>query len=342
MRTVNNLRHSLSKFQYRVIKPNLVKSMNALNINTIIITRDYTSTSYNNLSSTKIEVPSNLKLATTKVISEDAIPTDPLPAERYYFPELESLIPKQAPVISLDDPNSNQVTNNFVDLNSTIFGVAIRKDIVHDVVRYHRHKVRQPQKTKRIWELAGSNKKPIPQKGQGRAQVGHRRNAIWRGGEKPHGPVLRDFSIKLPRKKRALGMMIAIASKFREGNLHVIDSLESNIVSTSNIIKQIKQHDFYETSYVLGTTDENKMNRILFLDVDIDDNFHKSIGNIHQYTFSLIEGITILDVVKNDKILITPSALELWQEMLLEEYNHPQRRKALLEGLAQMKEMIEA
>ena len=339
MRSMNHLRSHLTKFQCKSIENNLIKSLNALNINTITTTRAYTSTCYN-YSSAEIEIPSNLKLATTKVIANDAIPSDPLPAERYYFPELASLIPKEAPIISLKDPNL--VTNNFVDLHPTIFGVAIRKDIVLDVVRYHRHKVRQPQKTKRIWELSGSNKKPHPQKGQGRAQVGHRRNAIWRGGEKPHGPVLRDFSIKLPRKKRALGMMIALVSKFREGNLHIIDSFESNTISTSHVINQLKQHEFYETSYVLGTTNENKMNRILFLDTEINDNFHKSITNVRQYTLSLIEGITIIDVVKNDKILITPDALELWQEMLLEEYNHPQRRKALLNGLNEMKQVIES
>ena len=137
-------------------------------------------------------------------------------------------------------------------------------------------------------------------------------------------------------------MMIALVSKFREGNLHIIDSFESNTISTSHVINQLKQHEFYETSYVLGTTNENKMNRILFLDTEINDNFHKSITNVRQYTLSLIEGITIIDVVKNDKILITPDALELWQEMLLEEYNHPQRRKALLNGLNEMKQVIES
>jgi large subunit ribosomal protein L4 len=84
-------------------------------------------------------------------------------------------------------------------LDPTIFGVALRKDIVHEVVRYQRAKVRQPRKTKRIGEIRGSGKKPRPQKGQGVGQIGNRRNSAWKGGQKAHGPVLRDFSIGLNR-----------------------------------------------------------------------------------------------------------------------------------------------
>lgn len=60
-----------------------------------------------------------------------------------------------------------------------MFGVAIRKDIILDCVRYHRLKSKQPYKTKRKSEIRGSNKKPHAQKGTGRAQAGHKRNAIW-------------------------------------------------------------------------------------------------------------------------------------------------------------------
>jgi large subunit ribosomal protein L4 len=50
-----------------------------------------------------------------------------------------------------------------------------------------------------------------------------------RGGPKAHGPVLRDFSFSLNRKMRAMGMMIALAAKHREGNLIVFDKLECEV-----------------------------------------------------------------------------------------------------------------
>ena len=45
-------------------------------------------------------------------------------------------------------------------MEKEIFEVPIRKDIVHEVIRYFRAKRRQPHKTKRMSELRGSNKKP--------------------------------------------------------------------------------------------------------------------------------------------------------------------------------------
>jgi large subunit ribosomal protein L4 len=114
-------------------------------------------------------------------------------------------------------------------IEDKVFGVAIRKDIVHEVIRYQRHMARQPKKTKRKSEISGSNKKPRPQKGGGVSQAGHKRNSVWRGGQKAHGPVLRDYSIGMNRKVRAMGMMIALAAKLHEGNLIVFDKIACEV-----------------------------------------------------------------------------------------------------------------
>ena len=41
--------------------------------------------------------------------------------------------------------------------------------------------------------------------------------------------MVRDFSINLNRKYRAMGMMIALAAKQREGNLHIFDELSCEV-----------------------------------------------------------------------------------------------------------------
>ena len=41
--------------------------------------------------------------------------------------------------------------------------------------------------------------------------------AQFRGGMKAHGPVQRDFSFKLNKKVRALGVRMALSAKAREG-----------------------------------------------------------------------------------------------------------------------------
>lgn len=173
-----------------------------------------------------VNIPSNLKLADESVFLEEPKPkveNDLL----YYFPPL--VAPSTLPVVCFQNPDNK--LDETVALDPVVFRVALRKDIVHNVIVYHRAKLRQPKKTKRKSEIRGSNKKPYAQKGSGRAQVGHRRNSVWRGGQKAHGPVLRDYSIGCNRKTRALATMILLASKEKEGNLIVVDKFDLGVRS---------------------------------------------------------------------------------------------------------------
>ena len=190
-------------------------------------------------------IPSNLHLVNEKVLDAENEKFF-FPADMFIFPPLHA--PKSTAVTVFSNPG--HFTEESAALEETIFGVAIRKDIVHEVIRYQRHKARQPKKTKRMSEISGSNKKPRPQKGTGSAQAGHKRNSVWRGGQKAHGPVLRDYSISLNRKFRAMGMMIALTAKFREGNLVVFDKLSTEVRSTIFNAK-IFQPDFQITVLIL-------------------------------------------------------------------------------------------
>lgn len=164
-------------------------------------------------------LPPNLQLFDEKIFEE---PPKPLVSNLdHYFPTLTC--PESIKVTNFLNPTAE--TGLSAPLNHQIFTVALRKDIIHEIVRYHRNKMRRPYKTKRISEISGSKKKPRPQKGSGQSQAGHKRNSAWRGGFKAHGPVLRDFSFELNRKYKAMGMMITLAAKLREGNLIVFDKI---------------------------------------------------------------------------------------------------------------------
>ena len=105
-------------------------------------------------------IPSNLHIADMKIF-EAPIPPKITPME-YLFPILH--LPPTINVHLFDKPG--QISETPALLNSNIFCVAIRKDIILECIRHQRHKMRQPKKTKRKSEIAGSNKKPRPQKGQ--------------------------------------------------------------------------------------------------------------------------------------------------------------------------------
>ena len=265
--------------------------------------------------STNAALPSNLQLAQPEVVLAKPPPL-PMPEINYVFPPLH--VPSSVAVTVFKQPGS--LAADPVPLDSKIFGVAIRKDIVHEVVRYQRHKARQPKKTKRMSEISGSNKKPRPQKGGGQSQAGHKRNSVWRGGPKAHGPVIRDYSIGLNRKYRAYGMMVALAAKLREGNLVVFDKIACDTHRTKDLHALFVGH---------GLADKTT----LVVDDDFDPNFALACKNMAAATLMAQTATNVYDVLKREKIALSVSALANLQQRITAQYGHQGKRHSLLRDL---------
>ena len=75
-------------------------------------------------------------------------------------------------------------------------------------------------------EVRGGGKKPWKQKGTGRARVGSIRSSLWRHGSIAHGPQPRDYSYKLPARMLRGALRSALAAKFQESKLTVIDEFK--------------------------------------------------------------------------------------------------------------------
>lgn len=79
----------------------------------------------------------------------------------------------------------------------------MRRDIVSKVFHYFNVKGKITTKlVKRVGDVAGSGKKPAPQKGRGKARIGNRRAPQRAGGGAAHGPVPRDLTEKINAKQR--------------------------------------------------------------------------------------------------------------------------------------------
>jgi large subunit ribosomal protein L4 len=273
------------------------------------------------LCTSNVQLPPNVELVSSDIL--ETMPEPIIDEIKYLFGDLD--VPQMAIVKSWKIPGQSV---GETALDPTVFGVAIRKDIVSQVVRYMRAKIRQPQKTKRLWEISGSNKKPRPQKGQGKSQVGHIRNSAWRGGQKAHGPVLRDFSFSLNKKYRAMGLMITLAAKLREGNLHVFDSLKCDSLRTKDFLEQLKSHHLIKDG----------PERLLIVDLELDDNMEKACRNLPNVTPVVVEGTNVLNIVKNDVLVLSESALKELVDRVIAQYTHLQKRKAYLAGLQEIKD----
>ena len=122
---------------------------------------------------------------------------------------------------------TGQPTGATVTLDARVFGTEIRRDIVHRVIVWQQKNARTTAyKTKTRAEVRGGGRKPGKQKGTGRARQGSIRSPIWKGGGRAHGPVLRDWSISLPKRVRRLGLRVALAAKYRDRRMVVVDSLD--------------------------------------------------------------------------------------------------------------------
>ncbi len=184
-----------------------------------------------------------------------------------------------------------------VELESSIFGLEPRADILHRVVTWQRAKSRAgTHAVKSVSEVAGSGKKAFKQKKTGNARQGERYNVHMRGGGVVHGPVVRDHSIDLPKKIRSLGLKMALSSKAKDGSLIIIDSEKLATAKTNAFAKQLKKLDIASALFVGAA--------------ELDENFKKSAANIANIDVLPTIGLNVLDILKHEKLVLTADAVK--------------------------------
>ena len=112
------------------------------------------------------------------------------------------------------------------DLADEIFA-AVNEDLLWEAVKHYcagQH--RGTHATKARWQVSGSGKKLWKQKGTGRARIGSIRSPLWRHGGTVHGPVPRSYDYAFPRKKLLGALRSALASKFADGKLTIVNAFE--------------------------------------------------------------------------------------------------------------------
>jgi len=124
------------------------------------------------------------------------------------------------------------------NIKDEIFNVSVREDIIHQVVRSQLASNRSGSaSTKNRSKVKASSKKLWRQKGTGRARVGAASSPIRRGGGVTFGPVPRDYSFKVNKKVRKAALRMALADKFKTGQLFVVDNIHLEEISTGKLFK---------------------------------------------------------------------------------------------------------
>lgn len=190
-----------------------------------------------------------------------------------------------------------------VELNDSVFGVEVRRDILARTVNWQLAKRRAgTHKTKTRGEVARTGKKPFKQKGGGRARQGSTKGPHMRGGAIVFGPQPRDHAIALPKKVRQLALRCALSAKREEGALMVLDSASLEAPRT----KVLAAH-----AAKLGWS------KALVIDGDVvETNFAKAARNLVGVDVLPTQGANVYDILRHGTLVLTRAAVDKLQERL--------------------------
>ena len=202
------------------------------------------------------------------------------------------------------------------DLADEIFG-AVNEDLLWEAVKHYRAgEHRGTHATKARWQVSGSGKKLWKQKGTGRARIGSIRSPLWRHGATVHGPVPRSYDYAFPRKKLLGALRSALASKFADGKLIVVNTFELKDAKTKQFRAALDALKVDKT--VLIVEAPNAANRNLELSARNVEGLELISGNeVHPY-----------HLLKYDRVVFSHPAIEKLQITLKDSLPKSQRKAA--------------
>jgi len=211
------------------------------------------------------------------------------------------------------------------DLADEVFG-AINEDLLWEAIKQYRASQRAgTHATKNRKLVSGSGKKLWKQKGTGRARVGSIRSPLWRHGGTVHGPQPRSYDYAFPRKKLLGALRSALASKFNDGKLVIVNAFEVKEPKTKEFRKALDALKVDKT--VLLVEDGNAGNRNLELSSRNIDGLELVHGHeVHPY-----------HLLRYDRVIFSQPAIEKLQASLQKTVSKRQRGSAEGEGEAKKK-----
>ena len=203
----------------------------------------------------------------------------------------------------IDVYNLNAEKTTEIELNEKIFGVPVRKDILHQVVVSQLNKRRAgTTAVKTRSEVNGSRSKLWRQKGTGRARVGTAMSPTRRGGGVAFGPVPRSYANKVPKKIRKAAIAMALSDKYNSKQLIVIDDFNLPVIKTKDFVKVMNNFE---------------IKKALIVTEDKNENLEKSSKNVPGIKVIRHEGINVYDILNHDHLFLVRPSIEKIEEALI-------------------------
>lgn len=188
-----------------------------------------------------------------------------------------------------------------MNLDDSVFAVEFNEALVHQVVVAQQNNARQGTKsTLTRTEVRGGGVKPWRQKGTGRARQGSIRSPQWTGGGVVFAPKPRDFSQKVNKQMKRGALCCALSDKVACDAMVVVDEIKLAAAKTKEMVAVMK---------ALGVE-----KRALLVVTDADEVVVRAANNIPTVTTVNSALINVYDVMANEKLVMTKSAVEKIEE----------------------------
>ncbi len=195
-------------------------------------------------------------------------------------------------------------------LNSDIFGIEAKPELVHQVVVAQNNNSRQVlAHTKGRSEVRGGGKKPWKQKGTGRARAGSSRSPIWIGGGVTFGPTKdRSFSVKINKKMKKKALLMCLSDRVKEDSLILLDKFEASEIKTKKVAEVLDKLN----KKIINKKEDKKGNKASILIVLGPDsaNVAKSAKNIEKVQVMSADSLNVVDILKYKYLLTTVQAVK--------------------------------
>lgn len=153
-------------------------------------------------------------------------------------------------------------------------------------------------------EVSGGGRKPWRQKGTGRARQGSIRSPQWRHGGVVFGPKPRSYAIALNKKERRAAFIAALADRFRNGAVTILDTSSFDLAKTRDLAALLfgssKAAKCGPFSLVLFSPNEN----------DIGERLQRVAANLQKVAVSHTGALDVKDVLRFDRLVLTTAAYE--------------------------------
>jgi large subunit ribosomal protein L4 len=221
---------------------------------------------------------------------------------------------------TIDIHNLSGAKVGTLELADEVFG-AVNEDLLWEAVKHFRAAQRAgTHATKNKKLVSGSGKKLWKQKGTGRARVGSVRSPIWRHGGTVHGPQPRSYDYAFPRKKLLGALRSALAAKFADGKLVVVNTFELKDPKTKAFREALDKLNVDKTVLVVEVA--NHGNR----------NLELSSRNLQGLELIASNEVHPYHLLRHDRAIFSQPAIEKLQISLKKSASKRQHKREADEG----------